>query len=124
MPFLKPIRIQPILGEDLATTLAPIVFEDSRGRRWTVPKGFRFDGASVPRPLRWLTPSKLKTIAAAAIHDELYRSGRVPKREADRVFREALADLGVSWLERWLMWAGVAVGGWFSWYRHRQRTPS
>lgn len=77
----------------------------------TVPAGFKTDLASVPRlPIvYWLaggTSSK-----AAVVHDYLYTTGLVPRDVADAVLREASACIGVPGWRRWIMWAGVRIGG-------------
>ena len=58
---------------------------------------------------------------AAVVHDYLYVSGglggRYRRAEADAIFREALADLGVPPWKRTLLWAAVRVGGGSGWGR-------
>lgn len=92
------------------------------------------DLASVPAPFTWLVPKDGSHTPAALLHDALisppgkpaeYRDaawdpvqGRWRTREAepvepvtaekgDRIFREAMRQLGVSVLRRWMMWAAV-----------------
>jgi hypothetical protein len=48
---------------------------------------------------------------AATVHDWLYTTGQLPRRAADRLFRLALIDSGVSPWRAWIMWAGVRLGG-------------
>jgi hypothetical protein len=48
---------------------------------------------------------------ASTIHDYLYRTGSMGRKEADSVFYEALRTEGVARWRAWLMWAGVRVGG-------------
>ena len=78
----------------------------------TVPDGTRTDFASIPRPLWSLIGHPAGRYAQAAVlHDYLYRSGRLPRARCDALFLEAMEVLGVPWLQRCLMWAGVRVGG-------------
>lgn len=52
--------------------------------------------------------------AAATIHDWLYSvgsAGRMDRKAADQVFRNALCSSGVARWRAWLMWAGVRLGG-------------
>lgn len=49
---------------------------------------------------------------AAAVHDWLYRTGLITRRQADAVFYRALRASGVARWRAWLMWAGVRLGGW------------
>ncbi len=94
-----------------------------------VPSGFETDGASIPTFARlflaiWGTYGR-----AAVIHDLLYRllAAGTPhqmaptRRDADRVFREAMAVLGTATALRWAMWAAVRVGGGFALHRLRIR---
>jgi hypothetical protein len=102
---------------------------DDHGTRLTVPAGFRFDLASVPR-LFWplVAPFEL-SIAAPLLHDFLYRyagdppaPGAVPprryaRREADRLFREVMAAEGVAAWRRDAAWAAARLFGGRSWGR-------
>jgi hypothetical protein len=91
-----------------------------------VPAGFECDLDSVPRlPLAyWL--AKGRTVAAAVVHDWLYKSGRlyrggprVTRAAADRIFLAAMRDEGVAWRHRVLIYAAVRVAGWLPWRRYR-----
>ncbi|HAC01142.1 MAG TPA: hypothetical protein DCF67_06520, partial [Brevundimonas sp.] len=53
---------------------------------------------------------------AAAVHDWLYRTGLLTRRQADAVFYRALRASGVACWRAWLIWAGDPLGGW---RRHR-----
>lgn len=90
----------------------PLVYDSLvAGRTITVPAGYQTDLASVPRlPLvYWLCGGRANK--PAVVHDYLYSTGLVPRPVADAVFREAMAVVGVPTAYRWLMWAGVRVGG-------------
>lgn len=77
----------------------------------TVPAGFLTDLASTPRiPIIYEVCGNVAT-KAAVVHDYLYTSGRESRAIADAVLREAAALAGVSWCQRWAMWAGVRIGG-------------
>jgi hypothetical protein len=94
-----------IVGRDL------VYQSDVAKAKITVPAGFKTDLASVPRlpVVYWLaggTSSK-----AAVIHDYLYTTGQVRRDMADAVLREASACIGVPAWRRWIMWAGVRLGG-------------
>jgi hypothetical protein len=56
-----------------------------------------------------------------AIHDYLYATkglnGRYARAEADRIFRQALAALGVPAWKRVLLWSAVRLGGAGGWGR-------
>lgn len=79
-----------------------------------VPTGFRTDFASTPRlPVVYLVAGNVAT-KAAVIHNYLYSGKsrpRVSRELADCIFREASEVIGVSRFRRWMMWAGVRMGG-------------
>lgn len=82
-----------------------------------VPAQFKTDLASIPRPLRWLLNQNGLSRKAAVLHDHLYRTGLVPRAEADAIFRRALKEEGMGWFGRSLYWAGVRLGGWTGYNR-------
>jgi hypothetical protein len=85
----------------------------------TAPAGFHTDYASVPRlPFAYLVVGG-KGRKAAVIHDFLYSGGMVygmplKRDEADAVFAEALKATGYGPTVVNLMYAGVRLGGWWS----------
>ncbi len=94
--------------------------------RYLVPKGFPFDGASVPILLTILVPrSHSSYLGAAALHDHLYQNRRdaVPRNRADELFREAMMVLGLHWFWAMILWRGVRAGGWVVWYGRQPETP-
>jgi hypothetical protein len=130
---------------ELCEPLSYRLADSDDGEVVNVPPRFRTDFASVPRPLWfWIAPWG-RHGRAAILHDFLYQLGAVTdpaagtlrrpsRREADRIFRDAMAVLdreilGKSpkwqsrprWLRRirlafaaarrWSMWAAVA---WFA----------
>lgn len=94
-----------------------------------IPKGFRCDGASVPRAL-WLVLGFSPTdpaLLAAFPHDFSYRNGR-RRALADVVLYVGLLDLNPyntnpgKWLWRlrsWFIYAGVRCFGWLAWRNDR-----
>lgn len=92
--------------------LKPLEYQsDVAGRVIVVPEGFETDLASVPRlPVVYLLTGDTSS-KAAVVHDYLYSTGEVSRKVADAVLKEASAVIGVSGWRRWLMWAGVRIGG-------------
>ncbi|MBR1951470.1 MAG: DUF1353 domain-containing protein [Lentisphaeria bacterium] len=87
------------------------------GRRLRVPKGFRSDGASVPRIFwRLVFPSSdTKALRAAFCHDFIYRTHPAgwTKEEADQMFYDILVRDGVPRWRAWIAYQGVKwFGGW------------
>lgn len=63
---------------------------------FTVPKHFKTDLASIPRPL-WAiyAPNDSRTIPAAILHDYMYRfKAGVTRKESDDIFYRALIESG------------------------------
>ncbi len=122
MPFLR-MRTEdqpiPVLAQVEAKT-----FELCNGFRYrpqrqqkiyTVPKDPQdrtYDLASIPRPLTWLIPTYGEHTLAALLHDDLVDDDTPTDQRTviDRLFRDALGELEVPWVRRWLLWAGTAVG--------------
>ena len=99
-------------GKDRILT-APLKYESDIAGSIVVPEGFRTDFASVPRvPLLYLLFGNTAH-EAAVIHDYLYRYAIVPRRTADRVFREAMNASGVWAWRRYPMYMGVRMFGGF-----------
>lgn len=79
-----------------------------------VPKGYKTDGATIPR-LLWRVlgaPMETKTIGPAIRHDWHYDDGDLSRADADAEFYEDLRDNGVSVWRAWLFWVGVRLFGW------------
>lgn len=93
-------------------TTGPLRYRDRQGNLWDVPVGSRTDLGSVPALVDWLI-SRTYGAPAYVLHDTFYRHwiplGRATFRQADRILREALADLGVPAPRCWLTWAGVRI---------------
>lgn len=70
---------------------------------------FDTDGASVPQFLTWLVPKSGRHLPAALIHDALVGDPGIDRFEADRRFRDAMGDLDVGFIRRWLMWTAVSI---------------
>ena len=78
-----------------------------------VPAGFVTDGASVPR-LLWRVlgpPLEADTVAASVEHDYDYKTGRIPRREADDKYYRNLRRDGVGRVRAAIYWLGVRIGG-------------
>ncbi len=120
--FTSPLEVeitqQKVRGRPLARLLAAFRYEVGAlgsGDLVEVPIGFETDFASLPWFLWSLEPPLGDAGKAAVIHDRLYVTRERPRREADRIFREAMAVLGVPAWKRALLWAGVRLFGARSW---------
>jgi hypothetical protein len=94
-----------------------------KGGAWvilTVPEGFPTDLASVPRlPVLFLLFGG-KARVPAVLHDYLYEQG-ADREYADAVFLAAMKD-EPGW-RRFLMWAGVRLGGWAYYLNGKATAP-
>ena len=114
--FLTPLRCEQVTEDDWML-LAPLGFWSAILEREIVaPAGFVTDFNSTPRApfIYWYTGGK--AAAPAVIHDWLYRtdSQDVTRWYADAVLREAVKARGYWKARQWFMWAGVRVGGYWS----------
>lgn len=110
----------------------------SDGRTVVVPKGFTFDGASVPRPLRWLISPVGVFLIPSLLHDFGYTydyqwlsvNGRFVKVQLnlskdrrwvwDRQFYEVSIEVnGMKWLSK-AAYATLRFGGWLAWRNSRK----
>jgi hypothetical protein len=76
----------------------------------SVPAGFRTDFASVPRVFWWLVPPVGRYGKAAVIHDYLYVVKTRSRKEADKIFLEAMEVLDVPKWRRKLIYFAVRFG--------------
>lgn len=80
---------------------------------------FRSDLTSVPMLFSWLVPRTGSHLPAALLHDGMVHNDDEPasydaaepisREDADRIFRDAMGDLGTSFVRRWLMWSAVTL---------------
>lgn len=78
---------------------------------------FTTDLTSVPQLFTWLVPRTGSHLAAALVHDALTPPSDgawegpadVTQLQADRVFRDAMGDLGTPVVRRWLVWSAVSI---------------
>lgn len=94
-------------------------YRSRAGVEYRVPAGFIYDGASIPRPVWPLLPSKDACEEFGALHDWLYRVGPslgVNRRTADDLGWESLVIQGIGdeW-QRDAVWEGLRVGGGIAW---------
>lgn len=108
----------PDSNGDFITLMVPetVIFE---GKIITVPAGFSYDGASVPR-FFWravFPPVHAKSRRAALFHDYLYRvqPDGWTRGEADELFLALLIEDGTSKCRAALAYYGLRVFGGAAW---------
>lgn len=128
--FLTPLRQESIpgrkAGEKCYKLISPFSYMNRNDDVVTVPIGFEFDGASVPRVMWWLFPPFGRYREAAAIHDYLYveqkiRGEFISRDLADLNLLWGMEDLGVAWWKRQMIYRAVRLGGWVSYNQHTKK---
>lgn len=119
----KPINKKDADGSQLYRTTAIHDFILPDGRVVRTPKGFEWDGASIPKAAQWLIGKPMgKYALAALLHDWLYasrilgttRKGRI---EADELFYTVMEQLRISWWRRKAMYRAVRIGGYHAYFK-------
>lgn len=101
----------------------PLICRDKYEREWIVPKGFATDFASIPALGRAFIDKAHQNAYAAVLHDFLYYTQPVPRPEADKLFKEALAspDCNTTPLKQWVMYRAVRIGGLKAWLKAKEQ---
>jgi hypothetical protein len=100
------------VGDQSWTTLRELIYH-GKVDDFPVPVDEPTDFASVPRLFVWFIPRYGRYTPAAILHDHLCRNevpARLSRLEADGIFRQAMRELDVPFLRRWIMWAAVRWG--------------
>jgi len=102
-------------------------------QRITVPKGFVWDGASIPRGFQTISGiRKDRWIRAAAlIHDFLYRTNgqftfrmirrTLTRKQADTIFYTMMREAGMPWRKAIIAYWTVRGFGGAAWRHHAKR---
>jgi hypothetical protein len=111
--FEDPVVEVRQVGDKNWATLRVLDYRGST-QDFQVPKEEETDFASVPRVFVWFLPRYGRYTPAAILHDHLWKyevpAGTLSLRDADGIFRQAMRELGVPFLRRWIMWAAVRWG--------------
>lgn len=91
------------------------------GRKFEVPKGYWFDGASVPRFLWSIASPTGKAFEAACLHDWLYDTRgshyKLTRKQVDIIFLQHMEKDRVSCLQRYMYYLGVRIFGGYYWQK-------
>lgn len=112
-------------GLETFAMLRRVAYADRRVGELLVPADpvtFRTDLTSVPALFTWLVPRTGAHLPAALLHDGLVAGGaqdpvsyvssdghEIDRVQADRVFRDAMADTGTGLVRRWIVWTAVTA---------------
>ena len=89
--------------------------------QFSILPGFVFDGASIPR-LLWFAagdPMQPPRVAAALVHDWLYRTGILPKWKADLLYGVIQAMAGRAYWRIIVEYLALVFGGGKAWLDNR-----
>jgi len=110
-------------------------FFEVNGVEYVIPKGFTFDGASVPKFLAtFLSPVGVLLIGGL-VHDYAYKyEGLKPvsdadhvllhtygQKSADKLFRDINIEINGFYFLNYLAYFALRIGGWVAWNGHRKR---
>lgn len=100
-------------GNTLIVMSANFAFYDDDGLVWEAKKGATTDGASIPRPLKWIIGRSFDTpyLPAAVLHDIYCQSKEHTWQQTAEMFFEAMVTNGVSRHKAAIMWAAVYAFG-------------
>ena len=95
------------------------------GEYYTIPLGFKTDGASIPRFLWRLCghPMEAPRIYLAIIHDWFYSGGcpGVTRSYADAVFRDGQICVGAKTTHAYVEWLALRLCGRSHWHETKQK---
>jgi hypothetical protein len=92
--------------------LADDLYIKSSLTMFIIPKGFKTDLASIPRPLWWfIAPTDWGILVPAIMHDYFYRDATLPREMADFLFKEKMKDFGMGFIKRNLAYFAVRLFG-------------
>lgn len=96
----------------------------------TVPKGFQYDGESIPAALQSLVPPFGQSKRAACVHDYLYSHAAfqradgaweaVTRKQADEVYLELALLKGLPQWRALMRYRVLRLVGWRAWNAHRK----
>jgi len=90
---------------------------ESEKYKVTVSDGLLTDGCTIPKIFQPIIGSPFlgKYVGSSIIHDGLYATHKLPRKECDEFFVEMLRDNGVAWWKRTLMYLTLRLVGKWSW---------
>lgn len=118
--FLSPLVVEDSDGFPFILFADLEYQSDLLGKVLTIKKGFKTDYASIPRPVWSILPPVGKYDKAAVVHDFLYRTNGVTRKQADDTMLEAMKVLGVGWWTRTAIHTALRIGGSKAWNKYRK----
>ena len=103
------------------------------GTNYVIPKGFSFDGASIPKFLRTFFSPVGVLLIGGLVHDYMYKYAAckpssegaplmlVNQKDSDRIFRDINIEVNGFYSMNYLAYWSLRLGGWVAWNGHRKR---
>ena len=144
MPHIKPLPIKTkgkgfwkaIVMWLLATRNWELVQDwkyNIDGTDYVIPKGFTFDGASIPKFLRTFFSPVGVLLIGGLVHDYMYKYTHckpvsakgallvVDQKKADQIFRDINIVVNGFYTMNYLAYWSLRIGGFVAWNGHRKR---
>ena len=103
------------------------------GTNYVIPKGFSFDGASIPKFLRTFFSPVGVLLIGGLVHDYMYKYSAcksadkkgqlllVDQKKADQIFRDINIEVNGFYFMNYLAYWSLRLGGFVAWNGHRKR---
>ena len=100
------------LGDNKYVVISPLVFEDDN-YVITIKEGFVYNGANIPPEMTSLIGCPMDYIMAlsSCIHDGLYASAKLSRRDSDKIFYYCMISLGKNKTEALVIYKAVRLFG-------------
>ena len=144
MPHMRPLPIKTkdkgfwkgilmwLLGVRHWEIVKDFTFE-LEGKKYVIPKGFKFDGASIPKFLHtFLSPIGV-LLMGGLVHDYACKyqtllmagqkkqtMGIITQKRADEIFRDIGIEVNGFFLMNQLAYLSLRLGGFMAWNKHRK----
>ena len=104
------LKVEPLNDKtNRVRLLEALIFIDANGKKWTAPKGYVVDGATIPKMFQGFigTPYGGQYVLASVIHDVAYYERLGTWQEVHQVFYDAMLASGVEARKASLMYIAV-----------------
>ena len=101
------------------------------GKKYVIPSGFKFDGASIPKFLHTFLSPVGVLLLGGLVHDYAYKyatlqlvEGKKGKsldqKQSDQIFRDINIEVNGFYSMNYLAYYALRIGGFLAWNKHRK----
>ena len=101
------------------------------GKKYVIPSGFKFDGASIPKFLHTFLSPVGVLLLGGLVHDYAYKyaalqlvKGKKGKsldqKQSDQIFRDINIEVNGFYSMNYLAYYALRIGGFLAWNKHRK----